>query len=93
MENQQNLNVNLDDEQIKKKVKVVPIEKNVEYKKIGTDNTDNLNQFEITNDAQFFYQKSINYIPVLFFINKKSGSKEGESILKMRPDAVKINDN
>jgi len=93
MENQQNLNVNLDDEQIKKKVKVVPIEKNVEYKKIGTDVADNLNQFEITNDAQFFYQKSINYIPVILFINKKSGSKEGESMLKMRPDAVKINDN
>jgi len=64
-------------EDSKKKVKLKDLTIKTEYKKI-----------EITKSNND--DKLLNLVPIIFFINKKSGSHEGLDILKIIPDSVKL---
>ena len=72
-----------DNEEIITKVKVKPLNTHHEYKKIETSPIE-YNSSDV----------NLSLTPIVFFINKKSGSKEGESILKMLPqEVIKFNIN
>ena len=79
MENNLNLKVNLidDEKSIINKVKVQPINNGKHINKP-------LESSILGNDEE-------NLIPIIFFINKKSGSSEGEQILKLIPKEVIVN--
>ena len=81
MDNQNQLKVNLiEEDNNNNKVKLVqvkpikPINTITEYKPIQINN----NQSDIP----------LNLTPIIFFINPKSGSKEGANILKLFPKEV-----
>ena len=95
MDKPQNLKTSLIDDdniQIKKKVKVVPIEKKNSNKAIETNNKiyDNFKRSNSNTieDLKESNNTILNYIPIILFINKKSGSKEGEYILALKPKDV-----
>ncbi len=93
MENNNILKANLlDDEPIQKKVQVKPKDPNPnkttstnsEYQVCSTVGNMTNNESHSSRDISIkLKQSGVKLIPILFFINKKSGSKEGEEILEL----------
>ncbi len=82
----QNFTVSLIHEDINKKVKVKPLN----YKSNNVSQSPSpKKKIKCNPKLNEEYKKySAKFTPIIFFINPKSGSKEGEDILKLIPDEV-----
>lgn len=87
----------IDDIKVKNKVKVKPVDNTYDHKivektsniTIGNNKNNDLdNKDRETENFNFIRDEVRDYTPIVFFINKKSGSKEGKFILDMIPKEV-----